>query len=162
MTREFIYNGQSLRFEYEPNGTAKLKLDSGEHEATCEELSPGTLILQNSHGRRRARVVRQKDRIFVWLGGRSYEFHIPSPDEYGGHGGIVSPDVRAPMPGTLIKVFVKEGDAVEADQVVAVLEAMKMEHQLRAPFSGTVTSVNGEIGVVVEADAVIVALQPAE
>jgi biotin carboxyl carrier protein len=66
------------------------------------------------------------------------------------------------MPGTLIKLFVKEGDAVEEDQVVAVLEAMKMEHQLRAPFSGKVKRVTGVVGSVIDADAVIVALERAE
>ncbi len=48
----------------------------------------------------------------------------------------------APMPGKLISVLVSVGDAVEKDQPVAVMEAMKMEHTLVAPRSGIV----GELG----------------
>jgi biotin carboxyl carrier protein len=107
-------------------------------------------------------VVRQKDRIYVWLGGRTFDFQIPSTDDVSAHSSAKSSDIRAPMPGTLIKLFVKEGDAVEEDQIVAVLEAMKMEHQLRAPFSGKVKQVTSAIGSVIDADAVIVALEPAE
>lgn len=50
--------------------------------------------------------------------------------------------VTAPMPGTILNVLVKEGQAVKAGQVVAVLEAMKMENEIVAPVDGTVTSVS--------------------
>ncbi|MBR2427005.1 MAG: biotin/lipoyl-binding protein [Lentisphaeria bacterium] len=50
-------------------------------------------------------------------------------------------EVVAPMPGTIIRVEVNEGDAVEADQVVAVIEAMKMETEIKAPAAGTVKSI---------------------
>ena len=50
-------------------------------------------------------------------------------------------EVAAPMPGTIIRVEVNEGDAVEADQVVAVIEAMKMETEIKAPAAGTVKSI---------------------
>jgi len=161
MTRELVFNGQRIRFDLDINGGDKIKLTSGEHEFSVQELAPGSLILQNSRGRYRARVTRQKDRIYVWLDGRTYEFQIPSGDDAAAQGSAKSSDVRAPMPGTLIKLFVKEGDAVAEDQVVAVLEAMKMEHQLRAPFTGKVQRVAGAIGEVIDADAVIVALEPA-
>ena len=42
------------------------------------------------------------------------------------------------MPGTVVSVPVSDGDAVEAGQVLASVEAMKMEHQLVAPLAGTV------------------------
>ncbi len=50
-------------------------------------------------------------------------------------------EVAAPMPGTIVRVEVSEGDAVEADQVVAVIEAMKMETEIKAPAAGTVKSI---------------------
>ena len=49
--------------------------------------------------------------------------------------------VRAPMPGTIIRVEVSAGDAVEAGQVVAVIEAMKMETEIKAANAGTVAEV---------------------
>jgi biotin carboxyl carrier protein len=48
--------------------------------------------------------------------------------------------VYAPMPGRIVAYKVKVGDRVKAGQVVAILEAMKMENELKAPKSGTVRS----------------------
>lgn len=50
--------------------------------------------------------------------------------------------VKSPLPGVIVAVKVKVGDAVKNGQVVAVLEAMKMENEIQAEFDGVVTSVN--------------------
>ena len=65
----------------------------------------------------------------------------------GGSGG--SGDVVVPMQGTIVKVMVAEGDAVEAGDPIVVLEAMKMENNVCAEKSGTVTEIR-----VAEGDAV--------
>ena len=49
--------------------------------------------------------------------------------------------VNAPMPGTILKVNVTQGQAVKAGTVLCVLEAMKMENEIMAPKSGTVNQV---------------------
>ena len=49
--------------------------------------------------------------------------------------------INAPLPGVIIGVMVNVGDTVKAGQVVAVLEAMKMENEIQAEFDGVVTSV---------------------
>ena len=49
--------------------------------------------------------------------------------------------VAAPMPGNILKVNVKTGDAVKAGTVLCVLEAMKMENEIMAPKDGTITQV---------------------
>jgi biotin carboxyl carrier protein len=64
--------------------------------------------------------------------------------------------VVAPMPGRVIKVLVKTGDAVAARQGLVVVEAMKMENELRSPTAGTVTEVRVTEGMSVEANAVLV------
>jgi len=50
--------------------------------------------------------------------------------------------VTSPLPGVIIGVKVNVGDVVKPGQVVAVLEAMKMENDIEAEFGGTVTAVN--------------------
>ena len=50
--------------------------------------------------------------------------------------------VTSPLPGVIIEVSVKVGDAVKAGQKVAVLEAMKMENEISADRDGTVTAIN--------------------
>ena len=50
--------------------------------------------------------------------------------------------VRSPLPGTILKISVKEGDKVEIGQAVALLEAMKMENTIEAERNGTVTQIH--------------------
>jgi glutaconyl-CoA/methylmalonyl-CoA decarboxylase subunit gamma len=47
----------------------------------------------------------------------------------------------APLPGTVVEVFVKAGEKVEVGQVVVVIEAMKMKNSIRSVYSGTVSEV---------------------
>jgi biotin carboxyl carrier protein len=47
----------------------------------------------------------------------------------------------APLPGTVIEVFVKVGDKVEAGQVILIIEAMKMKNSIRSVYSGTIGEV---------------------
>lgn len=64
--------------------------------------------------------------------------------------------VPAPMPGTVLDIKVNVGDKVSANQVVAVLEAMKMENDIVTPVAGTVTAVNATKGQAVNSgDALI-------
>ena len=66
--------------------------------------------------------------------------------------------MTVPMQGTVVKVLVKPGDAVEAGQAVCVLEAMKMENNIVSQFEGTVTEVRVEAGDPVGTGDVIVVL----
>lgn len=50
--------------------------------------------------------------------------------------------VNSPLPGVIIEVSVREGQAVKAGQKVAVLEAMKMENEISAPKDGTITAIH--------------------
>jgi glutaconyl-CoA/methylmalonyl-CoA decarboxylase subunit gamma len=58
--------------------------------------------------------------------------------------------VRSPIPGRVVKVLVKAGDAAAAGQTLVVLEAMKMENELRAPRAGRVLDVRCTEGATVE------------
>jgi propionyl-CoA carboxylase alpha chain len=74
----------------------------------------------------------------------------------------VPPDLSkfliCPMPGLLVSLHVKEGDAVQAGQPLATVEAMKMENILRAEKSGTVAKVNAQQGASLTVDEVILEL----
>ncbi|MBQ6952559.1 MAG: biotin/lipoyl-binding protein [Bacteroidales bacterium] len=54
--------------------------------------------------------------------------------------------VNSPLPGVIVEVSVKEGQAVKAGQKVAVLEAMKMENEIPAPKDGTITAIHVQKG----------------
>ena len=63
--------------------------------------------------------------------------------------------LRAPMPGTVVRVAVGPGDDVQMGAPVVVLEAMKMQYTVVAPADGTVTAVGVEAGQTVDAGAVL-------
>jgi propionyl-CoA carboxylase alpha chain len=75
----------------------------------------------------------------------------------------VPPDLSkyliCPMPGLLVALHVGEGDAVEAGQPLAVVEAMKMENILRAEKSGKVKAVNAKAGESLAVDAIILEME---
>jgi biotin carboxyl carrier protein len=50
-------------------------------------------------------------------------------------------ELTAPLPGTVVEVFVKEGDVLEAGQVVIIIEAMKMKNSIRSTRAGKVAEV---------------------
>ncbi len=67
--------------------------------------------------------------------------------------------IEAPMPGTILAVNVKVGDAVKKGQVLCVLEAMKMENEIMAAGDGTVASVAVSAGESVNTGQVLVTLE---
>ena len=67
-------------------------------------------------------------------------------------------ELRAPMPGLLKAVHVKEGDRVDADAPLATLEAMKMENELLAPSAGRIAKVRATAWAKVEAGAVLIVI----
>jgi acetyl-CoA/propionyl-CoA carboxylase biotin carboxyl carrier protein len=68
--------------------------------------------------------------------------------------GAADPEVRSPMPGTVVSVAVSDGDTVTAGQLLLSVEAMKMEHQLSAEVAGTV-HISAKAGDLVKLDQVL-------
>lgn len=66
--------------------------------------------------------------------------------------------INAPMPGTILAVNVKPGQAVKRGDVLVVLEAMKMENEIMAPNDGTVGTVNVAKGQSVQSGATLLTL----
>jgi pyruvate carboxylase subunit B len=79
---------------------------------------------------------------------------VPEVSEPGANGAVTSP-----MQGTILKVNVKVGDSVKKGDVVAVLEAMKMENDIVAHSSGQVKSVFMQKGKNVDANAVLAVIE---
>jgi 3-methylcrotonyl-CoA carboxylase alpha subunit len=96
-------------------------------------------------------------------GSTRWQFAQHAAFEFEGEaGGTDDSRIRAPMPGRIVLVKVEPGAEVEADQVLLVMEAMKMELSLRAPRAGTVEAVQVAEGDFVEADAVLLRMETAE
>lgn len=76
----------------------------------------------------------------------------PKPAPASGEGD----PIYAPMPGNILDVLVKVGDTVTENQVLAILEAMKMENEIVAPKGGTITAVSATKGTAIDVGQPIV------
>lgn len=73
--------------------------------------------------------------------------------------GNESGDLYAPMPGKVLKVYAKVGEAIKAQTPLVVMEAMKMEYNLMAPFDGEVTRLDCTEGQIVELNQLLVKVE---
>ncbi|CAM3276882.1 acetyl/propionyl/methylcrotonyl-CoA carboxylase subunit alpha [Asticcacaulis taihuensis] len=76
-----------------------------------------------------------------------------------GEAAVVSGDIKAPMPGKLIDVFVSVGEAVEKGQKLLIMGAMKIEHTMKAPMAGVVRAVHAAAGDQVADKALLVEIE---
>ena len=112
-------------------------------------------------------VARAHGRLHLGHDGVAFDLLLPSRAEQLAEllakrdrvAGTLQPEVRSPMPGTVVAVPVSCGDRVVAGQTLATIEAMKMEHKLVAPQAGTVTISVGP-GDLVRLDQVVATVTP--
>jgi biotin carboxyl carrier protein len=69
--------------------------------------------------------------------------------------------LASPMPGTVVKVLVAEGDSVQKGQDLVVVEAMKMEIRISAPVAGTVKALAAREGASCDGGQILVEVEPA-
>lgn len=141
-----------------------MTLDGVVYEGSLVLTGPGEGWL-NAAGRILPFYMAQKqDQLSIWLNGKTYTLALVSPGarRAGGMAGaaLTDGDIKAPMPGTVLKVPVKAGDTVEANQPLVIMESMKMEMTLSAPQTATVKSVSCTEGQLVDMGAVLVKLEP--
>ncbi|MCC5980245.1 MAG: acetyl/propionyl/methylcrotonyl-CoA carboxylase subunit alpha [Oceanicaulis sp.] len=106
-------------------------------------------------------VRRTGGELLVTLRGETIpvRFHDAAADAEALAGGDV---VKAPMPGKILSLTVKPGDAVEKGQTLAVMEAMKMEMALSAPRDGVIEAINVSAGQQANEGDVLIALAAQE
>ena len=68
-------------------------------------------------------------------------------------------EVHSIIPGTVIKLYVKEGDSIEKNTPLLILEAMKMENIIRMPFSGTVKKIHVSEGIRISKNSLMLELE---
>lgn len=96
----------------------------------------------------------------ITIGGADYKTHFTNnyknTPPYQKH----SPrKLTAFIPGTIFDIKVKKGSKVEKDEVLLILEAMKMRNEITAPFDGKVSKVHVKKGEIVAKDALLIELE---
>jgi 3-methylcrotonyl-CoA carboxylase alpha subunit len=113
------------------------------------EFAPGT-------GLRAGDIDLADGEVVVWADGEKYQLAIVDPRAATGDDAVAEGELVARLPGLVVQVAVQAGDAVEAGQVLLVIEAMKMEHAITAPRAGVVRAIDCAIGERVEEGRVLV------
>jgi 3-methylcrotonyl-CoA carboxylase alpha subunit len=121
----------------------RMTIDDWTHAATVLAGGPDEIVFTLDGRHQRARIARDAaGDLLVAYAGHAYRLSRPPPlsaDSVHRLGGdLGDAGLLAPMPGTLVKVLVHEGDEVAEGQPLVVLEAMKMEHTITAPYAGRV------------------------
>ncbi|MCB9483591.1 MAG: hypothetical protein H6675_06255 [Dehalococcoidia bacterium] len=166
-----------FRFQVEGNNHAvsvedsmegvSVKVDEGEYfpiDVTTSGV-PGLISIIRDGVPTQAYVTREGRALRVIVDGRVF---ILGPVGAGGRarggGGMADPagSVTAPLAGVVVDVKVKEGDTLQARQVVAVVEAMKMQNEVQVPMAGTVKRVAAVAGSRIEKGDLILEYEPAE
>ena len=109
----------------------------------------------------RFHVYRDRDVVTVWIHGRTYRL-VRAQKGRMSHtdAAAASGEVRALMPGKIVRIAVTEGDTIVEKQPLIVMESMKMETTLAAPHAGTVTAIKCKVGDVVEMGELLVNIEP--
>ena len=102
--------------------------------------------------------------VLISLGSSAWQLERPAPPDvdHAGADAAEGASLTAPMPGTVVKVLVEEGDEVEEGQTLLVLEAMKMEQSVAAPHAGKVRTLPYAQGARVPGGAVLAEVEPVE
>ncbi|MDR7085474.1 3-methylcrotonyl-CoA carboxylase alpha subunit [Aeromicrobium panaciterrae] len=109
-----------------------------------------------------ALAIIEGDHVLISWHGAVWTFETPDPMR-GGHqrGASTEADVVSPMPGTVLRIDVAEGDVVALGDRLGVVEAMKMELALLAPYDGVVAHVGAAVGDQVPIKHLLFTVDPA-
>jgi len=150
----------AVRAHFRPNGFV-LSLPGGDVTVEGEVETDGALRARLDGVALSARVIRTGAHLTVFVRGGEYgvEFIDPrlaSQAATGTAGRLV-----APMPGTIIRIAVEEGQEVTKGAALVVVEAMKMEHTVAAPRDGRVKALKFAVGDLVDEGAELLVLEDA-
>ena len=111
-------------------------------------------MLQRRHG--------DEEVLDLWAGGRQHQFRRAVVRRWARSGAASARagTVASPMPGRIVKVFVRQGDAVEEGERLCVVEAMKMEHSVRSPIAGVVAELHSFEGAQVQDGQMLAIVAP--
>lgn len=157
-----VVRRESGRYTVKLNGEVREVETRGANGAVA--LSVDGRLWDASISREANAATRNGERSYaVTIDGRHYPVQILDPLRQAAaaagpqHSGTVS--IRSTMPGRIVAVLVKQGQAVKAGQGLVVVEAMKMENEMPAPKDGIVGAIAVSCGDAVETGGLLVTVE---
>jgi len=138
--RTFSIRGEEIEVAARRDGDElAISIAAGEHHLWhVRRVGAAEFVAREADDEQRTHTVHAiRDRTTWWvhLDGRTYRFQAVIEH---GSAGPTAGGLTAPIPATVVEVLVANGDQVEAEQLLLVLSAMKMQLEVRAPHAGTV------------------------
>jgi biotin carboxyl carrier protein len=166
MEQEFTLddNIYKLQTEYK-DGRYHINIDNKEYVVDCTSISDNCLSLLIDKKALTIYFSESNGKIYLSIDGEQFCIQETIAENIGaGETDSTAlkeaPSICSPMPGKVVKLFVKEGDEVEKGQGLVIVEAMKMENEIKSPFKGRVEKVNSKPGDLVDASQVIIEIKP--
>jgi biotin carboxyl carrier protein len=165
MEFQFVAENREEKFKVEEkDGLWLVKFADQTIEAEVVPIAPSTFWINASGQSFVAYAAENEGKSYVSVAGRQYCITKPAPGakRKSETGGALKAEevVGAPMPGVIVKVSVSEGEVVKADQVLVVVESMKMENNIRAHGEARVKRVHVKAGDSVNFGSPLVELEP--
>lgn len=166
MEYEFTIEGKLHRVALEKRANSiGVLVDGSRIEADVFRPSPNSLSILAGGRSYLAHCVTEGRTIHVAVGASRFVLEEPHADDAPGAlkdraAGRIEGTLKAPMPGQVTKVNVAEGAEVRPGDILVVVEAMKMEHEMRAEFPAVVEKIHVRGGQQVDAFQPLVELRP--
>ena len=158
----YALEGETQTVSVVPQGDGQLRVTLGDHEAeiTLLELGENRAVLQRD-GRKIPLAFCQEGDHILHISHPTRQYSVVDMSS-----GVAAVDlegsgvVSAPMHGMIMEIAVEEGDSVKTGDKLAVLEAMKMQHEIVAKVDGVIKAVATKAGAQIGADDLIMEIDP--
>ncbi|MDT0594186.1 acetyl/propionyl/methylcrotonyl-CoA carboxylase subunit alpha [Glaciecola petra] len=156
----FMYG--STKYEIRCQYLEKNKIDlffADKHHIFFSNMGQNKLTVHAENGRYSFQYYQNATTLWVqgYLGSVRIDKVLPELGTNDGANDVG--DILAPMNGTIVSINVAPEQNVEKDQVLAIVEAMKMEHSLKAPFDGQIAECYGAVGERVDGGSVLLSMK---
>jgi len=130
---------------------------------TLDQSGVGEGVLHSGNQALAYFVCRKENQLHIWLAGKTHVLEVVSNQPQRGAAaaaGAVGHEVKAPMPGTILKINVKPGETVEANAPLMIMESMKMEMTLAVHAKVHIKEVLCKENQLVDVGAVLLKIDP--
>ncbi len=158
-------NGSKHRLSIEPAADGyRFQLDGQPYPADAHLLQPNVLSVLIEGKSYRILFDPRPDGSAVVLEEHRLPYRVDDPRSLGSRRNVDANDtgarpITASMPGRIVRILVQVDDAIEAQQSLIVVEAMKMQNELKAPRAGTVTRIAVAVGATVQAGQLLLVIE---
>ena len=143
-------------------GSSALEIDGHQIDFAFNAEGDGAFAVSLDGARSHAVAVLDGRDVYVRTRNGRFEFTWADPFSGGDDEHVGEDRIVAPLPGTVVALLAKEGEALEKGAPILTLEVMKMEQTLRAPFAGVVKRIDCKVGDIVQEGVELAEIEPTE